>query len=112
MNLRHLQFFVVLAEELNFSRAAERLHVAQPALSRQIGSLEQRLGAQLFDRSGRPLRLTEAGLYFCAEARQILANYERATLATRELRLGKRGCLAIAFPPPPLFIFLPPPPQP
>ncbi|NPT70593.1 LysR family transcriptional regulator [Paraburkholderia sp. RL16-012-BIC-B] len=73
MNLRHLQFFVMLTDELNFSRAAERLHVAQPALSRQISLLEQRLGAQLFDRSGRPLRLTEAGHYFSAEARQLLA---------------------------------------
>jgi DNA-binding transcriptional LysR family regulator len=108
MNLRHLQFFVVLAEELNFSRAAERLHVAQPALSRQISSLEQRLGAQLFDRSGRPLRLTEAGLYFCAEARQILANYERATLATRELGLGKRGWLGIGFTRSAMYSVLPP----
>ena len=64
MNLRHLKFFVMLTDDLNFSRAAERLHVAQPALSRQISLLEQRLGAQLFDRSVRPLRLTEAGVLF------------------------------------------------
>jgi DNA-binding transcriptional LysR family regulator len=97
MNLRHLQFFVMLTDELNFSRAAERLHVAQPALSRQISLLEQRLGAQLFDRGARPLRLTEAGHYFSAETRQMLANYERATLATREIGLGKRGWLGIGF---------------
>ncbi|KAE8758504.1 LysR family transcriptional regulator [Paraburkholderia madseniana] len=97
MNLRHLQFFVILTDELNFSRAAERLHVAQPALSRQISLLEQRLGAQLFDRSGRPLRLTEAGHYFSAEARQLLASYERATLATREIGCGKRSWLGIGF---------------
>ena len=76
MNLRHLQFFVVLAEELNFSRAAERLHVAQPALSQQIRALEERLGTQLVDRGSRPLRLTEAGTYLCIEARQILASLD------------------------------------
>ena len=65
MNLRHLQAFVVLAEELNFSRAAERLHVAQPALSQQIRALEARMGTQLVDRGSRPLRLTEAGSYLC-----------------------------------------------
>ena len=63
MNLRALQCFVILAEELNFSRAAERLHIAQPALSQQIRSLEERLGTQLVDRARRPLILTEAGHY-------------------------------------------------
>ena len=72
MNLRALQCFVILAEELNFSRAAERLHIAQPALSQQIRLLEERLGTQLVDRARRPLRLTEAGHYLCTEARQIL----------------------------------------
>lgn len=78
MNPRPLQYFVVLAEELNFSRAAERLHIAQPALSQQIRNLEKRLGAELVDRGRRPLRLTEAGSYLCTEARQILASYEKA----------------------------------
>src|ERR1700761_7333682 len=89
MNLRHLQFFVVLAEELNFSRAAERLHVAQPALSQQIRALEDRLATQLIARGSRPLRLTEAGSYLCIEARQILASFEQATFGTREIGLGK-----------------------
>ncbi len=61
MNIRALQCFVTLAEELNFSRAAERLHIAQPALSQQIRLLEERLGTPLVDRARRPLRLTEAG---------------------------------------------------
>lgn len=108
MNLRHLQFFVVLAEELNFSRAAQRLHVAQPALSQQIRALEARLGAQLVDRRSRPLRLTDAGHYFCAEARQILASYEQATLGAREIGLGKRGWLGVGFTRSAMYSVLPP----
>jgi DNA-binding transcriptional LysR family regulator len=108
MNLRHLQFFVVLAEELNFSRAAERLHVAQPALSQQIRALEDRLGTQLIDRGSRPLRLTEAGSYLCIEARQILASFEQATLGTREIGLGKRGWLGIGFTRSAMYSILPP----
>jgi DNA-binding transcriptional LysR family regulator len=108
MNLRHLQFFVVLAEELNFSRAAERLHVAQPALSQQIRALEDRLGSQLVDRGSRPLRLTEAGSYLSIEARQILASFEQAALGTREIALGKRGWLSIGFTRSAMYSILPP----
>lgn len=91
MNLRTLQYFVVLAEELNFSRAAERLHVAQPALSQQIRSLEKHLGAQLVDRGRRLLRLTEAGSYLFTEASQILASYEQVVLGTRGLSATDRN---------------------
>jgi DNA-binding transcriptional LysR family regulator len=108
MNLRPLQYFVVLAEELNFSRAAERLHVAQPALSQQIRNLEKRLGAELVDRGRRPLRLTEAGSYLCTEARQILASYEKAELGTREIGSGMRGWLAIGFTRSSMYSILPP----
>jgi DNA-binding transcriptional LysR family regulator len=94
MNLRHLQFFVVLSEELNFSRAAERLHVAQPALSQQIRLLEDRLGTQLVNRASRPLRLTEAGSYLAIEA--------------REIGLGKRGWLGIGFTRSAMYSVLPP----
>jgi DNA-binding transcriptional LysR family regulator len=108
MNLRHLQFFVVLAEELNFSRAAERLHVAQPALSQQIRTLEERLGTQLIDRGSRPLRLTEAGTYLAIEARQILESFEHATLGARQIGLGKRGWLGIGFTRSAMYSVLPP----
>jgi LysR family transcriptional regulator, benzoate and cis,cis-muconate-responsive activator of ben and cat genes len=108
MNLRTLQYFVVLAEELNFSRAAERLHVAQPALSQQIRSLEERLGAQLVDRGSRPLRLTEAGSYLCTEARQILSSCEQAALGAREIGLGARGWLSIGFTRSSMYSVLPP----
>ena len=89
MNLRALQCFVILAEELNFSRAAERFHIAQPALSQQIRSLEDRLGTHV-DRARRPLALTEAGHYLCTEARQILGALEQAGLYASR-RFGASG---------------------
>jgi len=95
--LRGLQCFVTLTEELNFSRAAERLHVAQPALSQQIRALEERVGTQLIDRTRRPLRLTEAGQYLATEARLILGSLEQATLGTLEIGIGRRGWLSIGF---------------
>jgi len=95
--LRGLQCFVTLAEELNFSRAAERLHVAQPALSQQIRALEERVGTQLIDRTRRPLRLTEAGQYLATEARQILGSFAEATLGALEIGAGRRGWLSIGF---------------
>jgi DNA-binding transcriptional LysR family regulator len=108
MNLRALQCFVILAEELNFSRAAERLHIAQPALSQQIRSLEDRLGTQLVDRARRPLTLTEAGLYLCTEARQILGALEQASLAAQEIGVGRRGWLSIGFTRSAMYSILPP----
>jgi LysR family transcriptional regulator, benzoate and cis,cis-muconate-responsive activator of ben and cat genes len=108
VNLRTLQCFVVLAEELNFSRAAERLHIAQPALSQQIRGLEKELSAQLVDRRRRPMRLTEAGSYLLTEARQILAACEEAVLGTREISLGVRGWLAIGFTRSAMYSVLPP----
>ncbi|HWC80693.1 MAG TPA: LysR family transcriptional regulator [Pseudonocardiaceae bacterium] len=108
MNLRALRYFVVLVEELNFSRAAERLHMAQPALSQQIRTLEQQLGAQLVDRGHRPLRLTEAGTYLYTEAAQILASCERVALGAREIGAGARGWLAIGFTRSSMYSVLPP----
>ncbi|MFM0694395.1 LysR family transcriptional regulator [Paraburkholderia graminis] len=108
MNLRALQCFVILAEELNFSRAAERLHIAQPALSQQIRSLEDRLGTQLVDRARRPLALTEAGHYLCTEARQILGALEQAGLATQEIGVGRRGWLSVGFTRSAMYSILPP----
>lgn len=73
MELRHLRYFVAVANERNFTRAAERLHIAQPPLSRQIRQLEEDIGAELFDRDSRPLRLTEAGRLLYEQAAQVLA---------------------------------------
>jgi LysR family transcriptional regulator, benzoate and cis,cis-muconate-responsive activator of ben and cat genes len=108
MNLRSLQCFVVLAEELNFSRAADRLHIAQPALSQQIRALEERLGSQLVDRGSRPLRLTEAGSYFLIEARGILEHMEQATLGVRAIDAGTHGWLSIGFTRSAMYSVLPP----
>ncbi|SAL34543.1 transcriptional regulator CatR [Caballeronia turbans] len=108
MNFRSLQCFVILAEELNFSRAAERLHIAQPALSQQIRLLEERLGTQLVDRARRPLRLTEAGHYLCTEARQILGSWEQASLGAQEIGIGRRGWLSIGFTRSAMYSILPP----
>ena len=72
MELRHLRYFVALAEELSFTRAAQRLHVSQPPLSLQIAQLEQELGAQLFVRTSRRVELTLAGQAYLVDARAVL----------------------------------------
>ncbi len=78
VELRLYRYVAVLAEELNFTRAAQRLHVAQPSLSKQIRELEQYLGVQLFNRTKREVRLTLAGEAFAAEARRQYRAPERA----------------------------------
>src|SRR5258707_13440025 len=83
VELRLYRYVAVLAEELNFTRAAARLHVAQPSLSKQIRELESYLGAQLFDRTKRDVRLTAAGEAFTAEARLTLFHAERAVQGPR-----------------------------
>jgi len=87
MELRHLRYFVAVAEERNFTRAAERLHIAQPPLSRQIQQLEEALGVLLFERNARPLKLTDAGRFFHSHAVQLLA--QTAELESMTKRIGK-----------------------
>lgn len=87
MELRHLRYFVAVAEEKNFTRASEKLFMAQPPLSRQIQQLEEELGVTLFEKGSRPLRLTEAGKFFYAHAQQLLG--KAADLKTMTQRVGK-----------------------
>jgi DNA-binding transcriptional LysR family regulator len=95
MELRHLRYFVAVAEELNFRRAAERLRLAQPPLSTQIKSLEIELGVRLFERSTRSVKLTPAGQAFLGEARGVLAAAERAAQQARRAGQGLLGTLRL-----------------
>ena len=86
MELRHLRYFVAVAEELHFRRAAERLHVAQPAVSEQVRKLEEELGVRLFDRTQRSVSMTDAGAALLEEARRVLHQAEIAITAARNAR--------------------------
>jgi LysR family transcriptional regulator, benzoate and cis,cis-muconate-responsive activator of ben and cat genes len=97
LELRHLRYFLAVAEELNFSRAAERLHMAQPPLSVAIRQLEQELGTPLLTRTTRDVRLTDAGAQFLAGARETLAQLDRAVAQARRAADGELGHLRIAF---------------
>ncbi|MGI8501830.1 MAG: LysR substrate-binding domain-containing protein [Hassallia sp.] len=95
MELRHLRYFIAVAEELNFTRAAERLHIAQPPLSQQIQALEAELGVQLFERKKRPLELTAAGQVLLTEARLVFGTVERAIISTKRASRGEIGRLVV-----------------
>lgn len=97
MELRHLRYFVTVAEELHFGRAARKLHISQPPLSMQIRSLEEELGVTLLNRNQRHVALTHAGNAFLGEARHILARLDQAVLMTRRAGRGEIGELAIGF---------------
>jgi LysR family transcriptional regulator, benzoate and cis,cis-muconate-responsive activator of ben and cat genes len=96
MELRHLRYFVTVAAERSFSRASEKLNIAQPPLSRQIQQLEAELGVQLLHR-GRPLTLTEPGRYFFEQARQVLQRTDAIRAMTRRIGTGKRRQFGIGF---------------
>lgn len=97
MELRHLRYFIAVAEELHFTRAAARLHIGQPPLSQQIQALEQEVGAQLLERSKRWVRLTEAGKLFLNDARKILALSEQSMLTAQRASRGEMGELRVGF---------------
>lgn len=97
MELRHLRYFLAVAEELHFGRAAMRLQMAQPPLSQQIKQLEAELGVQLFARTQRKVALTAAGEVLQQEAQQVLQQLEQAVSRTQQADRGEVGRLAIAF---------------
>ncbi|TWH76016.1 LysR family hca operon transcriptional activator [Azomonas agilis] len=99
MELRHLRYFIAVAETLNFTRAAERLHTAQPSLSQQIKDLEDELGTSLLTRSKRRVELTPAGTVFLNEARLVLAQAERAILLARQAAQLNASQFSIGFVP-------------
>ena len=99
MELRHLRYFVAVAEELHFRRAAERLHVAQPAVSEQIRKLEAEIGVQLLARDQRSVALTPAGAAMLEEARRVLRQAEDAQRAAREAHDRALGRLRVGYVP-------------
>jgi DNA-binding transcriptional LysR family regulator len=107
VELHHLRHFVAVAEDLNFSRAARRLCIAQPALSQSIKRLEVSLGLELFVRSRTNVELTPAGHAFFVETKATLLQVERAELAARRVASGEQGSLRLAYVTPAVFEVLP-----
>src|SRR5579864_6616 len=97
MELRHLRYFVAVGEDQHYGRAAERLGIAQPALSRQVQDLEKELGFALFDRLPRGVKLSAAGNLFLDDARRILREVDEAKLRAERVAKGKAGTLRIGF---------------
>ncbi len=102
VELRHLKYFLAVSEELNFTKAAKKLYISQPPLSRQIKELEQTLDARLFDRNNKRVVLTDAGKYFKKEVEVILQELEKIKITTHkiathtsgEFRIGSSSCLS------------------
>ena len=106
MELRQLRYFVAVAEEMNITRAADRLHMTQPPLSRQIQQIEEDVGLPLFERGSRPLKLTEAGRIFYAQAKRLIEDADELAPLTRRLaQLAER--IVIGFVPSTLYGALP-----
>jgi DNA-binding transcriptional LysR family regulator len=107
MELRHLRYFLTVAELLNFTKAAAKLRVAQPALSRQIRDLEDEMGVKLLERSPQFVRLTEAGAAFQSDAAAVLARADEAVKSARAFASGERGELRLGYAPSPTLELLP-----
>jgi DNA-binding transcriptional LysR family regulator len=99
MELRHLRYFIAVAEEQSVTRAAARLHVSQPPLSRQIRDLEDELGVALFDHGARAMRLTEAGRVFLIEARAVVQRADEAVQTVKAVAGGQRGEIHVGYAP-------------
>jgi DNA-binding transcriptional LysR family regulator len=97
MELRHLRYFLAVAEELNFTRAAKRLNIAQPPLTQQIKALEAEMGVTLFDRSGYRVELTDAGKSFVPQVARILADVRNAVLIAKRAAAGDVGHVRVGF---------------
>lgn len=108
MELRHLRYFIAAAEEENVSRAALKLHVSQPAISRQIHDLEDEIGFPLFERGAKSLKLTEAGKVFLAEAKSVLERADDAVKSARAVAAGARGEIHVGYAPSLTVRILPP----
>ncbi|WP_420223837.1 LysR family transcriptional regulator [Pigmentiphaga litoralis] len=107
MDLRQLRYFQMVAQELNVTRAAARLHMAQPPLSRQIKSLEEDLGVALFDRSERALKLTEAGRFLLEQSLQLTLRFQEMVEGTQRIGQQGRRWFGIGFVPSTLYGFVP-----
>ncbi|MFH7017408.1 LysR family transcriptional regulator [Flavobacterium sp. FlaQc-47] len=97
MELRHLKYFLAVAEELNFTKAAEKLYISQPPLSRQIIELENEIQAKLFIRNNKKVELTEAGKYLEKEVRELFQHLERISIKTRKIAQNVSGDFRIAY---------------
>lgn len=97
MELRHIRYFVAVAEELNFRRAAERIHISQPSLSAQIRQLEKEIGAKLLNRDTHQVSMTAAGEYFLESSRRILSDSEDTIQTAQRISSGEMGKLTIGF---------------
>lgn len=97
MELRHLKYFLAVAEELNFTKASEKLFISQPPLSRQIIELEEEIQARLFNRNNKKVELTEAGKYFEKEVRELFQNLEHSIIKTKKIAQNTSGEFRIAY---------------